>query len=70
MYVISQQYTIGRYNESPEGSLSTTGASLLASSLAWAANNNIPFHQAILSLNRISTTKLFFLVIAHHFGHG
>ncbi len=50
MYVINQQYTIGRYNESPEGSLSTTGASLLASTLAWAASNKIPFHQAILSL--------------------
>ena len=50
MYVISQQYTIGRYNESPEGSLSTTGTALLANTLAWAANNNIPFHLAILSL--------------------
>ncbi len=50
MYVITQQYTIGRYNESPEGSLSTTGAALLASTLAWAANNKIPFQQAILSL--------------------
>ena len=50
MFIINQQYTIGRYNESPEGSLSTSGASLLASTLAWAANNNIPFHQAILSV--------------------
>ena len=50
MYIVNQQYTIGRYNESPEGSLSTSGASLLASTLAWAANNNLPFHQAILSI--------------------
>lgn len=50
MYIINQQYTIGRYNESPEGSLSTSGAALLASTLAWAANNKIPFHQAILSM--------------------
>lgn len=50
MHTVNQQYTIGRYNESPEGTLSSTGATLLASTLAWAANNNIPFHQAILSL--------------------
>lgn len=50
MYIINQQYTIGRYNESPEGSLSTSGAALLASTLAWAANNKVPFHQAILSM--------------------
>lgn len=50
MYIINQQYTIGRYNESPEGSLSTSGAALLASTLAWAANNKTPFHQAILSM--------------------
>ena len=50
MFIINQEYTIGRYNESPEGSLSTSGVALLASTLAWAANNKIPFHQAILSM--------------------
>jgi type II secretory pathway component PulF len=65
MFVVNQQYTIGRYNESPEGSLSTTGAALLASTLAWSANNKIPFHQTILSLTDTGRPRhgiIFFLL--------
>jgi len=44
------RYTTGVYNESPEGNLSTSGPALLAQTLAWAVQNDIPFHKVILSL--------------------
>ena len=48
----SLYYTIGVYNESPEGTLSTSGPALLAQTLAWAVQNNIPFQNVILSLTQ------------------
>ena len=43
-------YLTGRYNESPEGFLSVPGPALLASTLAWAAKNKVPFPDALRSL--------------------
>ncbi|MFA7184574.1 MAG: type II secretion system F family protein, partial [Victivallales bacterium] len=43
-------YTVGYYNESPEGTVSLSGPALLAESLAWAVRNDIPFHEVMLSL--------------------
>jgi type IV pilus assembly protein PilC len=59
------RYTIGVYNESPEEPLSTSGPALLAQTLAWAAQNNIPFQDVILSLSkngaRILNPQLFLI---------
>lgn len=59
------RYTIGVYNESPEGSLSTSGPALLAQTLAWAVQNDIPFHKVILSLTHcghLSLNRVLFLL--------
>lgn len=52
-------YLTGRYNESPEGFLSVPGPVLLASTLAWAAKNNIPFQDAFRSLMDYGEPKSF-----------
>ena len=51
-------YTIGAYNESPEGTLSTSGPALLAQTLAWAVQNDIPFQDVILSLTKKGSGSL------------
>jgi type II secretory pathway component PulF len=43
-------YTVGAYNESPEGTLSLSGPALLAETLSWAVQNDMPFHEIMLSL--------------------
>lgn len=50
MFNSAHKYTIGRYNEVPEGVLSNSGSALLAKTLAWAAENDIPFSSAVRSL--------------------
>jgi len=52
MYLSNLNYTIGNYSESPEGIISTSGSALLAQTLAWAAQNGIPFQDVILSLTK------------------
>jgi len=52
MYLSNLNYTIGNYSESPEGIISTSGSALLAQTLAWAAQNDIPFQDVILSLTK------------------
>lgn len=51
-------YTVGAYNESPEGTLSTSGPALLAQTLAWAVQNDIPFQDVMLSLSKNGSGSL------------
>ncbi len=55
MISFEQKYSVGQYNELPEGTLSNNELSLLASTLAWAAKNDVPFHEAIQSLTETGT---------------
>jgi type II secretory pathway component PulF len=52
MHLSNLNYTIGVYSESPEGNLSASGPALLTRTLAWAVQNDIPFHEVILSLTQ------------------
>jgi type II secretory pathway component PulF len=56
MYLNNLNYTTGVYSESVEGSLSTSGPALLAQTLAWAVQNDIPFHEVVLSLTQNGNT--------------
>ena len=51
-------YTVGAYNESPEGTLSISGPALLAQTLAWAVQNDIPFQDVMLSLTQRGSGSL------------
>ncbi len=52
-------FSVGSYNEAPEGTIANSGVALLASTLAWAAKNNIPFHDAIISLTETGSVTRF-----------
>ncbi len=61
MWLKNKIYTIGKYGEIPEGINSISPLRLLASTLAWAAENSIPFNEAVLSITDagVPQTKCF-----------
>ncbi|OGV44358.1 MAG: hypothetical protein A2X48_08680 [Lentisphaerae bacterium GWF2_49_21] len=50
-------YTSGKYAESADGMLSYSKAGILASTIAWAADHNIPFDEALSTITDCGTVR-------------